>query len=122
MAKQYEPYIECRCVPHEFIKDINKIFDDYIQLKIDRYGFSKVTANQIDMIESSIKLLPEDVQVSTRNMLVYSFEHPQETKTLEFLKRYMTMCECPSQVNINYRDGFHNYKNIRNLLENIMGK
>ena len=122
MPKQYEPYIECRCISSEFVKDVNKIFNDYIQLKLDKYGFSKITAEQIDLIESSINLLPEEIQVSTRNNLVYVLEHPQESKTLEYIKRYLNMCGCPPDVNINYRDGFHSYKNIKVMLKSIMGE
>lgn len=122
MAKQYEPYIECRCLPRPFVEDINKVFDNYIQLKLDKYGFSKVTAEQIDTIETAIDYLPEETQTATRNYLIYTMEHPQEAKTLGFIRNYLEKCECPSGVNINYRDGFHSYKNIKNLLENIMGK
>ena len=121
MPKKYEPYIECRCISNAFVTDINKLFDNYIQLKLDKYGFSKVTAEQIHLIESSINLLPEEIQVSTRNNLVYVLEHPQESKTLEYIKRYLNMCSCPHDVNINYRDGFHSYKNIKVMLKSIMG-
>ena len=122
MSKKYEPYIECRCISSEFVKDVNKIFNDYIQLKLDKYGFSKITAEQIDLIESSINLLSEEVQVSTRNNLVYVLEHPQESKTLEYIKRYLQTCQCPSDVKINYKDGFHTYKNIKVMLKSIMGE
>lgn len=120
MIKKHEPYIECRCLSNEFVKDVNKIFDEYIKLDIDKHGFTQATAEQIDAIEKIVKVLPPEERDSTRYSLLYSLEHIKENKTLGFIKRYLENCRCPPSVSINYKDGFHGYKNIKIMLEKMM--
>lgn len=122
MTKKHEPYIECRCLSHEFVKDVNKIFEDYIKLDIDKHGFHNATAEQLEAIDTIAEMLPPEERDSTRYSLLYSLEHIKENKTIGFIKRYLENCSCPPGVSINYKGGFHNYKNIKVMLESIMGK
>lgn len=116
----YKKYVECRCIPHDLIDEINDVFDEYKKHSISGSTFKNITLDQIQLIEDSVEFFDEKDKDKIRTNLIFAIEHQQKGKTLEFINRYLRQCECPAEVKINWKDGFHSYENIKKMLQDMM--
>lgn len=127
MEKQLKDmYLECSCLPHPLIKDINYFFD-IIDVKHAEGLVGKLTLEQIEVfnkLNEIYKSVSKDKAEAKKYevQILLSIYPTSEHLKLQAIRDYIQKCECPSNVGWKYQDfgSFHNFKSMKNFLSKMI--